>query len=109
MEKITIEDLVRNETFKIIGEAKANHSSGTRSISPPRKLPLALSLAPLEIKVFQETLAARLPRRPSERLTFASVVACYILYLGGVEGGSVIIRVNQWLIFWWKGAYLNFG
>jgi len=76
MQKSTTENLTHHlelKAFEIKREARVSHSSGTRSISPPRKLPLALSLAPLEISVFQETLAAWLPRRPSERSTLASI------------------------------------
>jgi len=60
--RLTTEILTRLsalKTFQITREVRANHSSGARSISPPRKLPLALSLAPLEILIFQETVVAR--------------------------------------------------
>ena len=91
--------------FKIQAEAKANHSSGTRSISPPRKLPLALSLAPLEIKIFQETLVARLPRRPSERLAFTSFAG--VIFLGFNEK-SLFVFVNQWQLFEVRGGVGQF-
>ncbi len=92
-------------TFKIQTEAKANHSSGTRSISPPRKLPLALSLTPLEIKIFQETLVARLPRRPSERLAFTPFVGV-IFFSKGFNEKFLFIFVNQWQLFEvrWRGG-----